>query len=73
MELQRVIDLLSIECECVSRDCDRNCAACDLVQEKNELISAYRHAIRTIQMVAQVAFCKFCGQKLDWSDENGEV
>ena len=46
--LSRVIELLSIERECVSRDCDRNCGKCDLVQEKSELLEMYDEVIRVI-------------------------
>lgn len=48
VSINRVIELMSIEQECVSRDCDRNCAACDLVQEQHELIEAYSSVIELL-------------------------
>jgi len=39
------ISFLKIERECVSRECDRNCGACDLVQDQNTLLSAFDCAI----------------------------
>jgi len=41
MDIQRIYDLLKIERECVSRDCDRNCLNCELVQERDELLQMY--------------------------------
>ena len=41
MEIQRIFDLLQIERECISRDCDRDCAHCELVQERDELLKMY--------------------------------
>lgn len=45
-EPDHLIELMKIERECVSREnCDRNCAACDLVQDREELIDAYDSVI----------------------------
>lgn len=41
MDIQRIYDLLRIERECVSRNCDRNCLSCELVQERDELLRMY--------------------------------
>lgn len=41
MTIDRAMKLLRIERECVSRDCDRKCAECDLVQDRDELIDMY--------------------------------
>ena len=34
------------------RECDRHCENCDLVQDKDELIVAFREAIRVLETVA---------------------
>ena len=46
----RMLELLKIERECVSRGdtCDRNCASCDLVQDTNELLEMYDKVIRLV-------------------------
>ena len=38
-DIDKVIKGLQIERECVSRDCDRNCGQCDLVQDRDWLLS----------------------------------
>ena len=38
-DIEKVIKGLQIERECVSRDCDRNCGQCDLVQDRDWLLS----------------------------------
>ena len=45
-----VIDILKIERECISRDCDRNCGYCDLVQEQETLLDAYDSAISLLSI-----------------------
>lgn len=40
---------LRIERECVSRDCDRDCAHCDIVQERDWLLLVYDNAIKLIE------------------------
>lgn len=40
------ISFLKIERECVSRNCDRNCGACDLAQDREKLLSAFDCAIQ---------------------------
>ena len=49
MTLERMIELLEIEHECMLRgahdDCDRNCADCELVQEDLELHEMYTGVI----------------------------
>lgn len=45
MTKDEVIKYLKIERECISRDCDRNCGECDLVQEQKTLLDAYTSAI----------------------------
>lgn len=42
----RIIELMQIELECVSReDCDRRCSECDLVHDREELIDTYKKVI----------------------------
>lgn len=45
-----VLNGLRIERECVSRDCDRNCGYCDLVQEQDVLLDAYDSAIALLSI-----------------------
>ena len=49
MEKTEVIKYLKIERECISRDCDRNCGACDLVQEQETLLDAYNSVIALLE------------------------
>lgn len=49
MNKQDVIKYLKIELECISRDCDRNCGYCDLVQEQETLLDAYNSAIALLE------------------------
>ena len=49
MTKDEVIRILKIELECISRDCDRNCGECDLVQEQNILLDAYSNAIKLLE------------------------
>lgn len=46
-----IIKGLRIERECVSRDCDRNCAHCDIVQERDWLLLVYDNAIRMLEKI----------------------
>lgn len=46
LDKDRIIELLRIERECVSRAvCDRDCGKCELAQDKNELLAAFDGAI----------------------------
>lgn len=49
MTKAEVIKYLKIERECISRDCDRNCGECDLVQEQETLLDAYDSAIALLE------------------------
>lgn len=46
---EKVIKGLQIERECVSRDCDRDCGKCDLVQDRDWLLSVYDGAIAMLK------------------------
>lgn len=50
MDKNEVIKYLKIERECISRDCDRNCGYCDLVQEQDVLLDAYDSAIALLSI-----------------------
>lgn len=54
LDKNRIIELLKIECECVRRNsdqvCDRNCSACDLVQDDKELLAAFDGAIEMLDV-----------------------
>ncbi len=49
---RRTAELMRTELACVSRECDRHCENCDLVQDRDELIVAFREAIRVLETVA---------------------
>lgn len=49
MDREKVIKGLQIERECVSRDCDRDCGKCDLVQDMDWLLSVYDNAIAMLK------------------------
>ena len=49
MDKEEVIRILQIERECISRDCDRNCGYCDLVQEQETLLETYNSAIALLE------------------------
>ena len=56
MTIQRAKELMEIERECIKRNetgCDRDCAKCDLVQETNELITAYDRVISYIESASK--------------------
>lgn len=46
---QEVLNGLRIERECVSRDCNRDCANCDIVQERDWLLLVYDNAIKMLE------------------------
>ena len=52
-DMKKVIKGLEIERECVSRDCDRDCGKCDLVQERDWLLSVYDGAITLLKEQAE--------------------
>lgn len=53
MTIQRMIELLKIEHECMLRgahdDCDRDCANCELVQDDGELHEMYTNVIGILE------------------------
>ena len=56
MDYSRVVEILRIEQECVSRNngvnCDRDCANCDLVLDAEEILEAYTIAIGVFNNLA---------------------
>ena len=78
---EKVIKGLTIERECVARDCDRNCADCDLVQDRDWLLSVYDDALALLkeqdscencaiaiedrQLVIRCKDCKYYNSKPD--------
>lgn len=44
---------MKIEKECINRNCDRNCAHCDIVQKVEDLNNAYAMAIQALEEVQQ--------------------
>lgn len=53
MTENEAVKYIQIEKECINRDCDRNCAKCDIVQEVDDLNSAYDAAIKALKEVQQ--------------------
>lgn len=53
MTANEAVKYMQIEKECINRDCDRNCAKCDIVQEVDDLNSAYDAAIKALEEVQQ--------------------
>lgn len=51
MTKQEILNGLRIERECVSRDCNRDCANCDIVQERDWLLKVYDNAITLIENI----------------------
>lgn len=50
MTIDEAIKVIQTEKECVSRkQCDRDCAKCDLVMRDTEIINAYEMAISALQ------------------------
>lgn len=56
MKIQRAIELLKIERECINRNnqpfgqnCDRKCDKCDLVQNTDELLEMYDLVINIME------------------------
>lgn len=49
IDREKIIKGLQIERECVSRDCDRDCGNCDLVQERDWLLSIYDGALAMLK------------------------
>lgn len=46
---EEIIRGLQIERECVSMDCDRDCGKCDLVQDRDWLLSVYDGALELLK------------------------
>lgn len=59
-DLEKVIKVLQIERECVSRDCDRDCGKCDLAQDRDWLLSVYDDAITLLKEQEAVVRCEDC-------------
>lgn len=57
MTIDRQIELLKIERECVQRNhdgrCNRDCANCELVQIDTELLEMYDEVIKNYEMAAE--------------------
>ena len=64
-----------IEKECINRDCNRDCANCDIVQNVEDLNNAYDVAINALEKqiarkptkdkyVPEEDFCPMCGTEV---------
>lgn len=55
MTIERAVDILKNEAECVRRNgvpgCDRKCEKCDLVLEDKDVLTAYIMSINALQRV----------------------
>lgn len=45
MSIDRILELLNIELQCIQSDCSRECFTCPLVQEQAELEEMYKTVI----------------------------
>lgn len=76
MTIQRMIELLEIEHECMLRgahdDCDRNCADCELVQDDGDLHEMYTDVIALLkEQEAMIKPTKCpCGELFDAKDSS---
>jgi len=52
MTENEAVKYMKIERECINRNCDRNCAECDIVQEVDDLNSAYDVAIKALKDIS---------------------
>ena len=78
LDIKEVIKGLQIERECVSRNCDRECGKCDLVQERDWLLAVYDGALELLkrQEAKQpvhvhekfLSFCIYCDPN-GWNKE----
>jgi hypothetical protein len=62
---------LEIEKQCINRNCDRNCAKCDIVQKVEDLNSAYDTAIKAlkeVQQYRQIGTVEECLKNKDFLD-----
>lgn len=71
MTIQRMIELLEIEHECMLRgahdDCDRNCANCELVQDDGDLHEMYTNVIALLkEKKAEIERMKGEGKSPTW-------
>ena len=80
MTIQRMIELLEIEHECILRnshdDCDRNCADCDLVQNDGDLHEMYTDVIALLKEQEPKTPIHIHEEypEHDWeTDEDGEI
>lgn len=80
MTIQRMIELLEIEHECMLRgahdDCDRNCADCELVQDDWELHEMYTNVISVLKEQEPKTPIHIHEEYLehDWeTDEDGKI
>ena len=63
MTNERAIELMKNEIRCINRAsdnlCDRNCEKCDLVVGTEEMLHAYRRAIRALEERPKSKWMKF--------------
>lgn len=64
LTIQRMIELLEIEHECMLHgahdDCDRDCANCELVQDDGDLHEMYTDVIALLKEQDAIVRCKDC-------------
>lgn len=66
MNLDKLIETLQIERECVSRDCNRDCGNCDLVQDRDFLLTVYDETIDALKHQPRIVQCKDCVHWDEW-------
>lgn len=52
MSKQEAINIIKTEIKCVNNDtCDRDCGKCELVMLKEDVLDAYKTAIRALELL----------------------
>ena len=49
MTIEKAIEVIKTECDCVKKLCDRDCAKCDLVMESADILLAYDMGIDALR------------------------
>lgn len=55
MTINEAIKIIENEKECVQRDCNRDCANCELVKEENEIVEAFDIALACLKNSSKTA------------------
>lgn len=60
MDKQKAIEIIKTEMKCVNNDtCDRDCGKCELVMLKEDILDAYKTAIRSMEILSMYETINF--------------